>query len=1489
MSTENKTFYNLTHPQKRIWYTAKTNTDSQLHNLGGCLKIKETVNVEDLRKVLNKIIKLNEGLRIRVAEKNGQPVQYISEYEEETIEFRDFSISDNPREEHKIWVENTMRRTFALENNPLYYFALYKICEKEYGILLNIHHIIADGWSISLIQKQICQIYCSLNAEFEKEIDEIYSYTDYISKENEYLNSERFLKNKKFWNEKFNDLPEGSLYKTSISLEGKRETFKLDNHLSSEIKQFLEVNKSSLNTFFVTVFLIYVNKVKNERDIVLGTPIFNRSGNKEKNMIGMFTSTMPFRMNLNTELSIKELINVVNRELKTSFINQRYPYDLLIGDLELSKKGFDSLFKFSVNYYNSKYEDNLEGIDIEVDEYYNGNQSYSLQLIVKEWLEGHITLNFDYKTSEYSNEDISVMKDYMVKIAKEIIENGDLRVKDIKLLSEDELNCKTHIINSTDYEYPKDKTISELFEEQVEKTPENIAVSFEKESLTYRELNEKANQFANYLKSEGINKQDIVAIMETHSLELIISILGVLKAGAAYLPIDPTYPLERVKYILEDSNSSMILTNYQVGDESKFSCKSINVKDLDVSSFSKRNLEEKSNAEDLVYIIYTSGSTGKPKGVMIEHRGLVNYICWATRMYLKDKEEVVPLYSSVAFDLTVTSIFTPLVSGNQIIIYEKNDDEFVLFRILEENKATVIKLTPAHLTLLKDLNNTKSKIKRFIVGGDDLKVTLARDIFNSFQKNIEIFNEYGPTEAVVGCMIHKYDFIKNNDTSVPIGYPADNVQIYILDKDYNIVPDGTIGELFISGDGVARGYINNEALTNSKFMTNPFIEGKKMYRTGDLARYLENGIIEYIGRIDNQVKIRGFRIEVGEIEESLMKNKNIKDAVVVYRENTLGSYGLDAFIVRREEIVASEIKQWLLKFLPQYMIPANFIFLEKLPLTTNGKIDYGSLPNVNRYEKTFIECESPEEKFLIRTLEEVLDTNNISMNDNFYNLGGDSIKAIQISSKLKDLGLTVEVKDILTLNSIKEIANTINVQEESKDKNDEVCEGNIPLTPIMKWFFNQEFHNESYYNQYTLLENNRSIDINIIKTAIRKIVEHHDILRVNYNRNDNTLYYNNSYLQKEENVEILDLSKLSYDEQLLEIENLRKKLRNNFNIESTTLFKLFVFELGERGQALLFTAHHLLVDGISWRIILEDFITIINQLHNSKDVILPVKTSSFKQWAEKLYEYSKNDFSLERNYWEDLIEKNIHNTTNFKGGKDTIKTSITLYSDIDSFSIEELIKSASEIYGMKLNEALIAALVITVNKWNNEEDIIIELERHGRESIDDYTDVSRTVGWFTSMYPAYFKVAHDDIEYNFKAIKEQLRNIPNKGFNYSIIKYLKEELKESQNNIIRFNYLGDFDNIVNDRSLGTSNIQCGLESDENNGLTSLLDITAMIVNKKLRISITYGENSFKRATVQSFIDAYKETLKFYLNYGISKCYNEIEHEVAAMVAVSQED
>lgn len=1488
MKNYERDYYKLTHPQKRIWYIDKVNTNSPLHNIGGCLNINESVDVDVMRQTLNIIIKSNDGLRLRFSEKNDQPVQYLQEFENENIDFLDFTNYENPKKAHEKWSEDLFKRSFNLEDNKLYYFAIYKISEKQYGVLLNIHHIISDGWSITLIEKQICEIYRRLINKEDLSIDKRYSYLDFIYEEEQYLNSERFLKNKNFWKEKFNDVPEEFLYKTSSSLEGKRQSFSINSELSSKIKGFGDSKKCSLNTFFIAMLLMYINKITYKNDLVIGTPVFNRTGNAQKNMVGMFTSTVPFRFKIDSKANIEDLIKLINRELKLCFLNQKYPYDILIRDLDLSKSGYDSIFKMCVNYYNSKYSNDLNGIDVDVNEYYCGNQSYSLQLTVKEWENSNITLNFDYKTQEYTEEQIKTMYESIINIINQVLDNENLTVSDIKLVSKEDSKYKVYDLNSTDSEYPK-KTVYELFEEQVRKCPDKVAAEFKQKVLTYKELNEKANQLANHLREKGIDKKSTVSIMETHSIELLISILGVLKTGACYLPIDPSYPVERINYMLEDSKSSMLITNFKAYDDIKFKGNVTNINYIDLEGYSKNNLEKPNNLNDLAYIIYTSGSTGKPKGVMIEHQGLTNYIWWANKMYLKDDYEVMALYSSISFDLTVTSIFTPLISGNKIIIYENDENEFVLYKILRENKSTVVKLTPAHLTLLKDIDNSDSNIKRFIVGGEDLKVSLAKEVYNRFGKNIEIFNEYGPTETVVGCMIHKYDEKKDDGISVPIGYPADNVQIYILDNELNTVPTGLVGELYVSGDGVARGYLNREELTSERFIQNPFIKGKKMYKTGDTARYLANGVIEYVARVDNQIKIRGHRIEIGEIEGYLLENEFIKDAVVVLKEDSMGNKLLNAYIVSKKEFCDLELKDWLLKFLPKYMIPTNFVFMEKLPLTLNGKVNYALLPEPIIDEKKFEKYKTLAQEQLVKAMEEILGVENISMNDNYYHLGGDSIKAIQISSKLKNVGLDIKVKDILAYDSIEEIAASIEESEEIMFVSQAMSEGVVGKTPITEWFFNQDFKNQNLYNQYVLLEYNGVLDANKVVTAINKLIEHHDGLRVNYDSKNNNLYYNNRYLDNSSPFKYIDIAQDSYDNKCKSIKALIEEANIKFDIENNLLFNVTMINLGNYRQALLFTAHHLIVDGVSWRIILDDFVNILKQLNEDMEVKIPMKTHSFKEWAEALREYSIKDFGEEKAYWQSILDKGNSYPMDYFKEEDSVKTSNVIYRELDESTLNDLTNKVNEIYNIELNEVLIVALVLTINALTNEDDIIIEIERHGREAINNYIDVSRTVGWFTSMYPAYFNVDEKNMEENIKSLKEQLRNIPNKGFDYSILKFLNKELKEQEGKYIRFNYLGDFDNIIDKEKLNLLNIEFGLESDKDNPLTALIDISAMVVNRRLKVNAEYSKNRFKDETIVRFIERYIDTLKLILDKCTDKEFKEFTPSDFDAVDISQED
>lgn len=1488
MIGHSRNYYKLTHPQRRIWYIDKINENSQLHNIGGCLEINEDIDIECMEKTLNTIIKNNDAFRLRFIERKNEPVQYVEEYKNEDIDFIDFTKYQNSKERCKKWIKDSFEKCFYLENSKLYYFAIYKIGEKNYGVLLRIHHSICDGWGITLIQNQICKIYTKFVNGKEVCLDKPYSYIDFIEEEQKYLNSERFIKNGNFWREKFDDIPEEFLYNTSNSLDGRRLYFNVNNELAKEIKDFISDKKYSLNTFFIAILLIYINMITGKDDLVIGTPIFNRTSKAQKNMIGMFTSTLPFRFKLNKESSLGNLIKEINKELKFCLINQKYPYDFLIKDLNLIKYGYDSLFKMSVNYYNSKYESSINDVKADTKEYYCGNQSYSLQLIVKELDNSNIELDFDYKTSEYTDNEIKIMYDSMINIINQVLKNEKIKIKEIKIISEEKKIHKIYDLDYTNNFYP-DKTVYELFEEQVVKTPNKVGIEFGNQKMTYKEINEKANQLANHLREKGINKKSIVAIMENHSIELIISILAVLKTGAAYLPIDPSYPIERINYMLENSKSNILLINFKMEVVVKFGITIINVKYINLDIYSKKNLMKINELDDLAYIIYTSGSTGVPKGVMIEHRGLTNYIWWANRMYLKDENETMALYSSISFDLTITSIFTPLISGNKIVIYDNDETEFVLYKILRENKATVVKLTPAHLSLLMNMNNTKSSIKRFIVGGENLKVSLAKEIYNSFDKNIEIYNEYGPTETVVGCMIYKYDEEKNQGISVPIGYPVDNVQIYILDNKLNKVPLGFVGEIYVSGDCVARGYLNMDKLTKERFIENPFIEGKRMYKTGDAARYLENGAIEYVLRVDNQIKIRGHRIELGEIEEYLIKNEFVKDAVVVFKEDLQGNKLLNTYIVSNSNIDEEDLKEWLSEFLPKYMIPNNFVFLDSLPLTINGKINYSLLPEPITNDRQFIGSNTFFEKELVKAMEEILGIKNISMNDNYYKLGGDSIKAIQIASKLKGIGLNIKVKDILYYNSIQEIASTIEKNKEMISiSQDESC-GEIDNTPIIEWFFNAKFDNENVYNQYVLLEYNQVLDIEKVFIALNKLIKHHDGLRINYDRKLKKLYYNEKHLNVVEAVKYVDLKKFDYYSQYKSIKDLIKKANINFDIENSLLFNITMFDLDEKKQALLFTAHHLVVDGVSWRIILDDFITILNQLESGNEISLPMKTYSFKEWAKEIVIYDTKGLEKEISNWNEIVNNEFDFPVDFNNGKDIVKTSQELNGNLDKDTLNDLIKYASEIYGIDFNEILIIALILTINNFTKNKDVIIELERHGRKSINNDIDVSRTVGWFTSMYPAHFKVTYNDIDRNIKSLKEQLRNIPNQGFNYGILGFLKKQINESKNKFIRFNYLGDLDNIVDKEKLGITNIKFGLESAEENSLTALIDIVAMLTNKEFKINFTYSKNKFNKETIQMLIDDYIRILKLILKKCINKDFKEFTPSDFNAVNISQED
>lgn len=1456
-SRKNK-LYPLTHPQKRIWYIEKIHPNTPVYNIGGTVRIKGKINHELLEQAIQLFISRHKSLHLRFCENSERVRQYICQESDIKLDFIDFTSDKKPKEKFNKWVEDEAKRPFRLVDSRLFYFALYQVSENHCGYLVRFHHIIADGWSIQIMTEQIKDIYLKLMADENVKTDLSSTYEDYIWKEQEYLSSGRLIKHKQFWLEKFEDLQDVFLNKSSDIITGNRKSFEVDEAVSCMIKDFTMNNGMTLNTLFIALYLIYYNKITGQKDIVIGIPVFNRHGKKEKKIFGMFTSTMPFRFLINSNKSFMEIIDEVSNELMKCYYNQKYPYNLLVQDLELRKRGYDNLFNTCINYYNTRHNTDMDGCEVENIEFYNGHQIYGMQIIIRDWSSsGCLTLDFDYKTEDYTEQEIENLYNHILYLLKQLINNPLQHISVIPMLSEIESNDLAYTFNATARNYPNTKTISQLFEEQAVKTPDKIVIQHDDKNISYKELNERSNQLARYLVKNDVTKESVVGLIATHSIEVIIGILSIIKAGAVFLPIDPVYPNERINYMLEDSNCGILLTN--IHKEISFDGKIIQLNNT-------HNNEEVSNLsiisfpDDLIYILYTSGSTGKPKGTMIKHRGVVNYIWWAKKVYIDHEDEVFPLYSSLAFDLTMTSIFTPIISGSKLIIYNDNDeDEYVLFRILRDHQATIIKLTPAHLSLLKDRSIESSSVKKLIVGGENLTVKLASDIYKVFNKDIEIYNEYGPTETVVGCMIHRYEYEKDTSVSVPIGKPIDNTQIYILNEHHQLIPKGALGELYVSGDGVARGYLNNPKLTQEKFIPNPFRNGELMYKTGDQARFIDDSLIEYAGRIDKQVKIRGYRIELGDIENQIISHKDIIDTVVVDIVEDNGVNNLCAYVVYKNKINVNKLKAYLLDKLPDYMIPLYIIEIETIPLTNNGKVDKTLLPKPNRSsgdEIDFISYRNQEEKVLVEAISIVLHIKNPSIKENFYHIGGDSIKAIQVASRLHELGYKIKVKDILAYPIIEEMV--LCVKKNGVQCNQQPARGKVKPTPIICWFLNQEFTNIHHYNQSIIIKLKSDIDVRDMEKILEKIIRHHDSLRLNYNQQTDELYYNHEHLDYHAKIQEYLLSDLTDSVQLEKMTSIAERLKGCMDIGHDILLKACIFNLGQQ-RIMILTAHHLVVDGVSWRIILDDMDTLMEQLQNKQKLTLPAKTVSYQVWSEQLLKHSEEVMN-EADYWNNILCQQFEFPLIDYEGDDKEHSTNTILSKL-SIDMTKLLLEAQEVYNTNTEELLITALARTVNQLTGSKDIVIELESHGREELSYGLDVTRTVGWFTALYPLHVSLPHNDLSSQIKSVKESIRTIPHRGIGFGILKYLTKCLKDTDKKRIRFNYMGHFSNISENRNFELISERLGEDIGLENHLSCLLEINCYILNNQLHTLFGCEKYRIQENKMKKFIANYESNLE----------------------------
>ncbi|MEJ8546225.1 amino acid adenylation domain-containing protein [Brevibacillus borstelensis] len=1762
--------YPTSFSQRRMWILDQMQAKRIAYNMAQAISVKGPIEIDALRSALQKVMARQESLRTLFFERNGELRQKILEHPNVDLEY--FDVSDQPEAEEltKRYVEEVKSQPFDLEQGPLWRIQLYQVGHEHYYLLLVMHHIISDGWSMEVFISELLTIYHSLRRGETADLEPTrIQYKDYCVWQNQFLQNKRMQDQERFWLEQFSeDIPVceivGDLSRPPVfHFEGKQRSFVLDPSLSEKLKQVALDNQATLYMTLLSSVYLLLYRYSGQKNLIIGSPISGRAHFDVRNVIGSFVNTLAIQTTLNPESSIREFIANVKQRVIQCFENQDYPFDLLIDKLQLTRDTSRSpLFNINVVLQNANQMFEKEwGRDLlAIEPLHPSSHSSAKWDLEFEFLEkddGSIQCLLEYYTGIFSTEMIESLIDSYLCLLHSLVADQEQAVSQLQLLSPYRKEQVINGFNKGEAVPIPDFTLHEWFARQALSNPDAVAISFHDQTLAYAEVESKANQLAHFLLEHGIGENCHVGILMGNHPAAILSILAILKTGAAYVPLDTKYPLPRLQMIVDEAEIAFVLsTKKHIGklNRLQWECPSLqayicldsenvhaeaedesesnelmnqelwdyvaeSAHDLISGSgwvssytgehFSKLEMEEYSqnvlqkikpflhrnstvleigcgsgitlfnlapyvrkcvgtdlsnkiieknirfakeqgfthmdfqsmeahnidqvnsrekfdviilnsvihcfnghnylrqvikkaisllandgilfigdvmdgerkkelvrsleefkqkhqgkgyktktewdtelfiwrsfwtdlradfqeissvdisdkiytisnelteyrydvilrinhearqaperkkqkyqydltalhnytadpvhvevDSRQAAYIIFTSGSTGKPKGVVIEHQSVVNYIWWSIQYYFANKEQpVFPVYSSLGFDLTVTSIFVPLLQGASLTIYDDHFDG-VLSRMEQEGRNNVMKLTPAHLGYLLQSPYRIHSLRTFIVGGESLNSSLVAQLFSKEEfkrvsKEICVYNEYGPTEATVGCIVYKIQEHNLHDlkANVQIGKPIANTIIYILDEQRQPVPIGVAGEIYIAGKGLARCYLRNEQATAEKFTENPFspLEAERMYRTGDLGRFLPDGTIEFLGRIDRQVKIRSYRIELDEVESVLLAHEQMKEAFVIDRDGGNGHKFLCAYYVSLEELSPNELRSHLLKSLPEYMVPTHFIPIDQLPLSINGKVEISRLPDPEvtfSKERRIAAPRNRAEEKISTIWADVLGVQSVSIYDDFFELGGDSIKAIQAVSKAKETGIGLSVKNIFQYKTIDALSKHELVSNQSLWINQNEVSGEIPFTPIQHWFNEQKQPHPHYYHMARLFLLASDVDLRLLEHVFAKLIEHHDLLRASYPIvNGEVQQYNRSTEDIPPfRLKRIDLQTYPPAERMEKLKELSVYHQNQLHLSQDLLVKALVFDLGEQGSYLLLIVHHFVIDGVSWRFLLQD----IERLYDSKlEEPLPLKTTSFKEWSERLQRYAKED-AIDVSYWLQLNQSNPVNIATKTG--DAIEQATYEQKRIRLHSVltRELLRKAGKEYNANMNVLLLTSLLDSVSKVFACNDLLVMLEGHGREELFPDVDISRTIGWFTSMFPVQFSRQASKTA-TIEHIKSTLASLPNNGLNYGIGRYLQRipELKLLSPKIL-FNYFGEAKGILPQKEgtlLTASHLDFGRVWHPENHLSHPLELNAMIDDTgSLRMSIDYHATSFNQEDIDQLCERMEEAL-----------------------------
>ncbi|QEM12509.1 non-ribosomal peptide synthetase [Mucilaginibacter rubeus] len=1449
--------YPLSAFQKGIYYHWTINPLSVAYNVPVALLVDGNADPLVINNALKALVGRHAGLRSRFVP-GAEPACIIKEDININIAEIDLQVAD--------WFDRIKSyvKPFNLHNDTLFRFTLLKISKARHILLLDFHHIVADGVSVNNFVQELLTLIDggSLIAATQ--------YRDYIAYEAERNKTVR-PKAVDYWAEKTSgdwpvlNLPADHARPPHFDYRGERLFFKIDDLQRRRLTMLAKQQNCTLHVLLFTLYKILLYKYTGQSDIVIGIPVAVRNHPDFLDVFGMMVNNLAIRQPLNSNISVIETLRIEAHNMAQALVHKEFAFDeqvkLAAATRDTSRNQlFDTMFVFQNMVDGLMSTKNLSVTNYAFDP---GISKYDLSLEIFD--DGTLLkAGFEFCGALFNRDTIGRMANHFNNIINEVLAHPAQTVGKLSILGNDEITRLARY-NTTQAVYPHGSTIQLLFEDQVFKTPDSVALIFNDEQLSYAALYARVKVLAMELQAAGLAPGAVAGIYLRRSPDLVVSILAVLITGATYLPLDTELPIGRVAFMLKDSRCGLLISNKGLSTTllTENSLAGFNIFYVDSDHNTKSKIAAYPELNDAAYIIYTSGTTGNPKGVVIEQPSLINYITWAAKAYLKPGPEVFAFCTSVSFDLTITSIFTPLVTGNAIIIYDDAVHETIIETLINDNRATIAKLTPSHLRMLSSLYSKgmaiKSSIKTFVVGGEQLPGSLCSDIYDLFERDIDIYNEYGPTEATVGCMIHQYNPQEKYD-AVPIGVPAANVRLYLLDDDFMHVPAGVPGQLYIAGDCLAKGYLFNQEATAAKFVPDPFFEGVKMYRSGDRGRLLPDGKMEYLGRLDSQVKINGYRIELAEIEQVLKQYPGISEAIVNVDKNASHPL-ISAWYISNTDIDSNELTAFLTSRLPYYMLPASVTRIYNVPLTSNHKIDFAALAVLSAPAPT-TEVITPKdgiELSIIDIWKEVLNQTNLSTDANFFQMGGDSIKAFQISSRLLDLQINITARDILICQTIDQLMMRIKTDNLQAGNQQLPLAGDLELPPAASWFMARNFKYPGHYNQTLLFNLHRQPDVSLFEQAFDQVVKNHDGLRLNFDFAKNKLFYNHAHIENRFSIAVMAGKHLqSLSDVLMHLE---QNTQNEFCIQTDLLLRGTLFNLGNGTSILAVSAHHLVIDGVSWRILLEELYRNYTALEQGSTPVVHSKSGSLNDWQT-----ARNKRKTSAAYkaavegWTDnddqqvslLVDMPVRTQINH----DTFKMKWVL----NTIDMAYLLKDASTNFSFDTGLLLFGSFLQMMQQWTGNNHFFITNEYHGRDF--DGFNFSKTIGWFTAIYPSLWKWEGDDLVEKLNYLKKQTSINSSKAVDYSIWRYNnKPGIHDVETAELQFNFLGEFGAELSNDLFSYSNKSPLLQSHPDNPMTAKIEANTMVINEKLHVEIIADSKVYLPATVCELMDIWASALQ----------------------------